>query len=467
MQTKLFNIWSQTRFPLLAFVLLSIVVTIFCLFGIFSRPISHFAVFWPANAVLLGLLIRFPQLNNYGGILGAFSGFMLADLMTGNHLILTLGLTLSNFVSVYSALFLLHYIQRHIIFDDKTTAALVPYVVSVIFGGVCSALFAVCTVPYLPHTFMQEGKFWEDFLIWASGETLNYMIIMPICLAYTSHKKLLSAIHMIDIIPVSAITISVICTYVYFGPGALLYPLAALIWAASTYRLFTVAIINCVVCLTIYHGVGHRLIESNPYNIVDMIISIRIGLITLSLTTMMLCLTSQARHKMFKELHYLASHDSLTAALNRRSFVELSEQRLQNVKKGDIALIMLDIDLFKHLNDDYGHYAGDLVLKKFAEVIQTNIRQKDLFCRIGGEEFVIFMERISAKDALEFAERLRQLIANTKISVPNTTLSITVSMGIKTLVLPSQETLQNILNQADQALYLAKTEGRNQVRMAS
>ena len=469
MQTqKVWTSWITFRTPLFACLLLGILVFIFCLFGIYSRPISHYSVFWPANALLVGLLIRFPQLRQPLALFGAFLGYLWADLLTGNTLLMTLVLTLLNFINVFVSLWVLEYLQYHLKPDQSIGKGIVPYLSSSIIGGFSSAFCAVIFLPHIPNTFLEQGQFWKDLFIWWTGEILNYILIVPICLAFPSaYKKLIRSINLADTIPFAAIMISVISAYLYFGPATLLYPLAALVWAASIYRVFTVAVINCVMCLTIYHSVGEHIIQSNPYDITNMILSVRIGLITLSITAMILCLTSRAKKRMFQELHYSANHDSLTAALNRRCFLDIAEKRLNQPKVGrTLALIMLDIDFFKRFNDEYGHHAGDLVLRAFANIIQKNIRTHDLFCRMGGEEFVIFMENITPQDALKFANRLREIIAQTGIPLEQEEVFVTVSMGIKTLTLPSKINVQQLLNYADHALYQAKADGRNRVRMA-
>ena len=96
-----------------AFLIVATVIFVCCLLGIFTRPIAYFAYFWPANAVLIGLFLRFKRLRNVGGWLGAFIGYMSADLVTGSHLELTLALTIANFMTVGVSLFFIHYFSVH------------------------------------------------------------------------------------------------------------------------------------------------------------------------------------------------------------------------------------------------------------------------------------------------------------------------------------------------------------------
>ena len=120
--------------------LLAVVVFFACILGIFTRPLSYFSFFWPTNALLLGLLIRFPSLKNFGGILGAFIDYMGADLVTNNTLLITLGLTLSNFVAVFSGLFFFDYTRAKLPASNNNVSELYPHIIAVTLAA-SSALY--------------------------------------------------------------------------------------------------------------------------------------------------------------------------------------------------------------------------------------------------------------------------------------------------------------------------------------
>ena len=124
---------------------------------------------------------------------------------------------------------------------------------------------------------------------------------------------------------------------------------------------------------------------------------------------------------------------------------------------------MLDIDHFKNLNDQHGHYAGDLVLQHFARTVQHNLRNNDLFARIGGEEFVILLIDIALRDAEEIAQRIRRDLRSNKDLLLSGT-KLTMSFGISSITDPSQ--LDHALREADQLLYQAKNAGRDQVHVS-
>lgn len=156
-----------------------------------------------------------------------------------------------------------------------------------------------------------------------------------------------------------------------------------------------------------------------------------------------------------------AMKDALTGLLNRRA---LLDNPLQIAPSGT-AVIMLDLDYFKTINDRFGHDSGDRILKAFAELIRANIRTNDLAARMGGEEFCIIMPDSNPKSAAAVADRIRSQIEATIVQTANGPLRATVSAGIA-IRLAEPETLQSLLNRADAALYEAKASGRNRVKIS-
>jgi len=171
------------------------------------------------------------------------------------------------------------------------------------------------------------------------------------------------------------------------------------------------------------------------------------------------------RKQLEDELNRQAHLDYLTGLPNRRSFMERFEQELSRALRYDntLSILMLDIDLFKQVNDIYGHQAGDQVLKTLAMVFQEVLRHVDIVGRLGGEEFGIVLPEIGIEKAVEVAERLREVISTTPVKLPiGLQLQFTVSIGIATRV-EKNMTIDTLLNEADKALYRAKEAGRNKV----
>ena len=160
-------------------------------------------------------------------------------------------------------------------------------------------------------------------------------------------------------------------------------------------------------------------------------------------------------------LEIVASTDTLTNIGNRNRYNEAIEIYLNLFKKYNkkIAYILLDIDFFKSINDNFGHDKGDDVLIKSTKVILTNIKKDDLFCRIGGEEFVIVSENINTKDELEkFANKIRTSVENFDFELER---KVTISLGAT--FIQKDDTKHSLFKRADEALYISKNSGRNRV----
>jgi diguanylate cyclase (GGDEF)-like protein/PAS domain S-box-containing protein len=174
------------------------------------------------------------------------------------------------------------------------------------------------------------------------------------------------------------------------------------------------------------------------------------------------------RKRLEQELQALAATDALTGLPNRRSFMARLEEEYARLRRFDtqqVAVLMLDLDNFKRINDTYGHAAGDEVLRQAATLIREEPRRVDLCARLGGEEFAVILAGASPDAAREFAERLRRKIAAAAIVFEGKALAVTVSIGVAAMR-PTDESADVSLLRADAALYRAKDGGRNQVRLA-
>ena len=164
----------------------------------------------------------------------------------------------------------------------------------------------------------------------------------------------------------------------------------------------------------------------------------------------------------------LAMQDDLTGIANRRHFYRQAEAELAHFQraKQPLALLMLDLDHFKQINDKYGHGVGDAVLIRFAQYVSTQIRQEDLLGRVGGEEFAILLRDAAMAQATAIAERIREGVAQLPIFGGDDADRFTVSIGIATAE-DADASFDVLFGRADKALYRAKQEGRNRVAIAA
>jgi diguanylate cyclase (GGDEF)-like protein len=173
-----------------------------------------------------------------------------------------------------------------------------------------------------------------------------------------------------------------------------------------------------------------------------------------------------ARKHAERQLAALARTDPLTGITNRRHFYELAEAEFARARRYQrpLAIMMFDIDHFKQINDTYGHLVGDEAIKFVAAECQRHLRTTDILARYGGEEFICLLDEGNQADACRIAERVRHVIAESRLNVDQQTIQMTISIGIASLH-NREMTLSDLINQADQALYASKSNGRNQVRV--
>jgi diguanylate cyclase (GGDEF)-like protein len=167
-------------------------------------------------------------------------------------------------------------------------------------------------------------------------------------------------------------------------------------------------------------------------------------------------------------LQDLATRDFLTGLPNRRCFLEHSQRQLHGVQQQDdwIAVAMVDIDHFKHINDTFGHDGGDDALRACADTVATHARSGDLVARFGGEEFCLMVPGLAPDEAVDYFETLRQSIAALQVPIAGTALRMTVSIGL-CCIRPQHDSLHELITEADRQLYLAKAGGRNRVCSAA
>lgn len=455
--------------------LIAVLVFGCCILGILTRPDNHMAYFWPVNAVLLSFFLRFPQYNVPAGWIGAIIGYMWADLMIGTSFHLSAALTLANLVTVSSALMLIQYFKINYRYYDKGFTFLKLAAICGV-AGLMGAFFAVSTIPYLPNSFMSADRLGIELGMWWSGEIVNCVILIPLIMTcpkfkavkYAIHNRRNERIHPLKLLPLVAILFSLVVTTLIPGPGSMLYPLAAMIWAALTYKLFSISVINLAIFLIASQSLmGYMLTEITDAYLSDAI-SIRIGISMLVLAPLIVCVISRNRQRLFKEILYLANHDSLTHTINRRYFFEAAEAFLLQNPKNPFALLMLDIDFFKKINDRYGHHVGDHVLQHFSNIVSKNMRDHDLFARVGGEEFIVLLSNTDEVEALDIAERIRASIAETPLRLPHhDDIYLTVSIGVTLQQSAAPHQLKDYMIIADFALYSAKSKGRNKVMVAA
>jgi diguanylate cyclase (GGDEF)-like protein len=186
-------------------------------------------------------------------------------------------------------------------------------------------------------------------------------------------------------------------------------------------------------------------------------------LISLLVSAIVLTLVSIAMRRYQRRISALATTDVLTELPNRRGFDLLANQALQEAKRNNspLSTLLIDIDHFKNINDAYGHLGGDEVLRSFARHLRASMRQSDIICRWGGEEFVILLKDTDSGTAQLLAEKIRAQTELNRYPFAGINLHATISLGLTEL--RQEDSLDQLLGRADRALYRAKESGRNRV----
>jgi two-component system, cell cycle response regulator len=172
---------------------------------------------------------------------------------------------------------------------------------------------------------------------------------------------------------------------------------------------------------------------------------------------------TEAEFELRRQQYEESIRDPLTGLYNRRFLLmSLQSDIAHSVRfRDELSFVLFDIDRFKHVNDTFGHPAGDTVLRKLAVAIANQLRQEDLFARYGGEEFAVILRGLDGPQAVAFCERVRSLVSKIPMTDDEPELKITISLGVAAFDLQSDQRPEDLIALADKRLYEAKQSGRN------
>lgn len=435
------------------------------LFGILTRPMGFLAAVWPANAVLLALMVRKPSLSTPLGWLAAFLGYLTADLITGGGLVVTLWLTAANMAGAAVGYLLFMRLPD----EDRRLERPISIV----------SMFWICTIAAGTAGLVGGGAanmlFDRDivtgFSFWFTTELVNALIVVPVILTAPPLRTILSSSWLkrpssVHIWPVLALVASAGAGILIDGPGVIAYPTPALIWCALTFSLFVTSLMTLAFSVSLLIATSAGMLPLlSVNNELLVVVSTRLAIAMTALGPLAVASINENREKLVERLQYLATHDGLTGVLSRGAFLTGAADALLDCRKRrqSCSALMIDVDHFKRINDTYGHAAGDAVLVMIARALRDNVREEDLIGRLGGEEFAVFCPGLSEKKAGQIAERLRAAVEELRLKVEGVTLQTTVSVGVAFTTKNSDVSLGTLLDEADKSLYSAKADGRNRI----
>lgn len=431
--------------------------------GLLARPSGLIAAFWPANAVLLGLMVRDPRRAKVACWCAAAIAYISADLLMGDSLLQSVLLTLGNLAGIIPATLVYQRLnQEHR--QLQRPESMMHLVFIALFASACSGCIGMIANPLLFN-----GSVLEGFLIWMSAEFANYLCLLPLMLVFPAQldrRRVVIRFPLLKLMPLFAFLSGLVLSHIVHGPAALSFPIPGLLWCALAYRVWITAFLSLLYSLTVQVAVVLDDVDLGVEmdNMLSLL-SFRIGVALMAMAPVMVSGAIVARDQLVKCLQHTASHDALTGILNRGGWLARAELLLaaQRATQRSVTVLVFDLDYFKRINDSYGHDRGDMVLTGFAHSAQKILRSTDIFGRFGGEEFVALLPSCDRESAYQIAERLCKNFANEPFKMPdNETLYATVSIGVIYQHNASAD-LHKLIKQADEALYQAKADGRNRI----
>lgn len=448
--------------------LLFVVVFLASLLGIWTRSAGFVASMWPANALMLGILLRVPGASRWSGWLAGALAFMAADLLTETELFKAVILNAANMIGISAAYLLLSRLPAEVQ-RLRHPLSMLYIVLVALCGGVAAGV-----IGGLANPLLFGGEVLRGFFFWCVTESVNYLAILPILLSapalqeWGRWRRLLDGgVRKGDVWPALAVLLSCGAAFYIGGPGAIVFPMLALLWCGLVYPVFPTAILTLACCMFVLLVMSGGAFAEYVAGLDRMsLISIRLGVGVIAIAPIMLSIVTSHRNELLAELRYLSAHDSLTGVSNRAAFLA-EAQRVLGEGRGPYAVMMLDIDLFKSINDSYGHAAGDEVLREVARRIRAGLRPDDRLGRLGGEEFAVLLAACPAVAANEVAERIRRSVAEQPVFIrADLSVPVALSIGVACGAGSPASTLDSLLADADAALYVGKNGGRNRVVLA-
>ncbi|MDA7818210.1 GGDEF domain-containing protein [Sulfurimonas sp.] len=290
--------------------------------------------------------------------------------------------------------------------------------------------------------FALEPRYRSKFILYSSIFTAVAYLISSIYINYTDYQYLVAVC--ILSIPLYLLLLSIsINKHIQFNNKGYLI---------MSFAFFTVVVTSVI-------GVIYLLKNDTSMSYTYVQAGVNLGFLLIAIGYLSVNLMMQ-----YQSLSKLALTDPLTGINNRRGFYHVTESIIPSSNRANkcFSVVTIDIDLFKKVNDTYGHDTGDMVLKEFANILKSNSRNNDISARFGGEEFSILLPETDKENAIMVAEKLRKAIETTDIKIDDTTsINITASFGIATKC--NEINIDSMMKEADKALYKAKFMGRNVV----
>ncbi|WP_196221824.1 GGDEF domain-containing protein [Sphingobium sp. CAP-1] len=422
------------------------------------------ATFWPANAIMLGMLLRISHARTLAGWIAAFCAYLAADLVTGASLTKAIILDGINLASVTAAYAVFSRLPARVI--GLQHPASVPFLLlGSITGSLAGGIGGVFANPLLFGASARSG-----LQFWFVTELANYLAVLPLILSAPNPFSRQSAWHWPSPLqwgPFAALCLSCLAGTRIGGAGAIVFIVPALLWCGLSYSVFLTAVLTAASSYWALSQLVALYLPGGSQGSASFdLISYRLGVSFVALSPIMQAVTSSGRRSTIDHFKDAANRDSLTRIANRGAFLDRARILVSSGAVPSV-MVMMDIDHFKRINDNYGHVVGDMVLVEFSRRVSGCLRDCDLFGRLGGEEFAIVIPECTLRQGHMIAERIRRAIGNEELTLADgRSIKVTASIGVALADL-DQGSVTQLLEKADAALYAAKRNGRDRVEVFS
>lgn len=422
---------------------------------------GHLALFWPLNAVLVGLFLRFPFLNRPHNYLICTLVVLLGNAATGNNDAGSVLITISNMSFVVI-------LTKAILYEKKAPEEQLKINVLRLYSYcLLTALISSLLASYA-FGLTSHQTFLNIYSVWFSEQFSTSVLVLPFLLTWTG-SLVPKKFDLLQVMPLSLLILSITASAYSGGIGSLAVTLPALIWCAISYSLPVTCLLTQLTGIAEVMMVDSHWMYSGISGHITQIVSARMGIASVAISPVMVAVSVQAINMLVKQLSARANYDYLTRVHSRFGLYE--KLRLQDEKTVNTALnvLLLDIDHFKSINDTHGHDCGDSVLTEFARRVKDVVGEKGIVARMGGEEFAVVMPDACGDNGYLLAEEIRAEIEQMEVNWEGDTLSLTVSIGLshgqaarRQLV----DAFDKLLSEADRYLYQSKKAGRNRTSAA-
>lgn len=457
------------------------------------------SVLWLANAALLAAFLIFAPRQWPLMALGA----LIAEVLAGYGLFPVFALLAFGLINIFEATLAAWLIRRTVSgdFDFDRVASATRFL---LFGPlVASCLAGLLGAAVYIGLGQEAGAYWSLWRLWWFGDALGLLLLTPLLVAsWRFIRRGIPAVKLWRVAELALmwgvlLVIAPSAFQPWSGDSAdfnltpiVLLPLG--VWAAIRFGvLITVTTMVLIAALAVGYLVGnvspygssspqYTVWLTQEFLAIMSVVSIGLAVLLAEIRQQSARLEERIQERTAslqqantdlssanERLQTLVSTDFLTGIANRRFFDESGERILQYMKReaSPVSVIIFDLDHFKKVNDVLGHDAGDLVLQGIVAPVEEVLRPLDLFCRYGGEEFLVLLPGAALDEAAAIADRIRQRIEEFEVHYHQQTIHVTVSLGVAQW--DGSQRLDELVNAADKALYDAKHSGRNCVKVAA